>query len=170
MELGRNSARIIDYGLSKTKLGSAQVFIKLLVEQTGGSKEVTWYGVPFKKDGEVNEFMMAQLAYCGFDPSVNSIEDLSNGIDSGILISNENIDVYVRDETSPSGEIVRKINTLGPMGPMRIATEEAKALISGEQASKIKALASKFKPRKPGVAIKPADLQINGKESDDIPF
>ena len=168
MELGRNIARITDYGISKTKLGSVQVFVRLLVESTDGSKEVTWYGVPFKKDGEVNEFMMAQLAYCGFDPATNTIEDLSKGIDSGILITTENIDVYARDETSPSGEIVRKINTLGPMGPIRIDGEEAKTLISTEQAAKIKSLASKYKVRK---ATNPQPVVAKKEEENDaIPF
>lgn len=158
MELGKNSARIVDYGLTKTKMGSVQVFIKLLV---GGKEDATWFGMPMKKDGESNDFMLTQLAYCGFDFSSHELEELAKGVDSGLLITSEDIDVYVRDETSPTGELVRRINTLGAMGPIRMEAEEVKSLITDDQKSKLKAAASKFKARK--VVEKP-------KPSDDIPF
>ena len=158
MELGKNSARIVDYGLTKTKMGSAQIFIKLLVN---GRDDATWYGMPMKKDGEPNEFMLTQLAYCGFDLSQNSFEDLSRGPDSGLLVTSEDIEVYVREETDGKGDLVRRVNTLGAMGPIRLDAEEAKTLIPQESIDKLKALAGKFKPRK--VAKKELP-------SDDVPF
>lgn len=159
MELGKNSARIVDYGITKTKLGSAQVFVKLLV---AGVHDTTWYGVPFKKDGEVNEFMMTQLAYCGFDLSRQTIEDLAAGMESGILITDEDIDVYVRNETNGSGDLVPRVNTLGSVGPIRVDEQDLKVLISQEQSDKLKASASKFKARKKSAK--------KDNPSDDVPF
>jgi len=51
MELGKQLARIVDYGMTKTKKGGAQVFVQFQV----GGEISTWYGVPFKNDGEVND-------------------------------------------------------------------------------------------------------------------
>ena len=145
MELGKNLARIVDYGTTKTKGGAAQVFIKFSVS----GEESTWYGVPFKKDSdEVNDICMTQLCYCGFDPSVNKIEDLSFGIDSGLLATGEDIDVYVADQILPDGSQKRRINTIGEIGPARATATEVQQLISETKQQKLREAASKFKVRK----------------------
>lgn len=171
MELGKNSARIVDYGVTKTQKGSMQVFVKLLV---GGRDDATWYGMPLKNNGEVNDYMFTQLAYCGFDASAHSLEDLSGGIDSGLMITSEDIDVYVRKETDSKGDEVLRVSTLGTLGPIKIDAEEAKSLLSSEQTAKLKAAGGKFKPRKP--SGKPATISVDDvfkqkmTDSDIIPF
>jgi hypothetical protein len=158
MKVGKNLAEIVDYGITKTKLGSAQVFIRLSFED---NSESTWYGVAFKKDGETNDIMLQQLAYCGFDLSANKIEDLAAGMESGLLVTDERLDVYCRMEVAPNGENVLRISSLGSIGPSRVDGEQLKSLLTDEQSKKLKDAASKFKPR----AKKPAP-----KPSEDIPF
>lgn len=144
MKVGKNLGEIIDYGVTKTKLGSAQVFIRIAFED---GSESTWYGVAVKKDGEANEIMLAQLAHCGFDFSKNDVMDLFEGPSSGLLIMNEKIDVYCRNEMTQTGELALKISSLGAIGPNRVDVDEARSLLTSEQADKIRAIGSKFKPR-----------------------
>lgn len=159
MKLGKNIGRIVDYGVTKTKKGSFQVFVNLLVD---GRDSATWYGMPIKNNGEINVFCFTQLAYCGFNAETHSIEDLSRGTESGLLITSEDIEVYARMETDGKGDEILRVNSLGPLGPIKIDVNEAKSLLSAEQSAKLKAIGGKFKPRKPSKAPA-ADT-----ESDDI--
>lgn len=145
MELGKNLGRIVDYGTTKTKAGSLQVFIKFQI----GAEESTWYGVPYKKDSdEVNDMCLMQLTYCGFDPSKNELEELSGGLDSNILITDEDIDLVIADQITPNGDTARRIKSIGEFGPTRITAEESKTLVSEAKKQKLKEAASKFKVRK----------------------
>lgn len=145
MELGKNLGRIVDYGVTKTKSGSLQVFVKFSI----GNEESTWYGVPYKKDSdEVNDMCMMQLVYCGFDPSQAELERLGTGLESGLLITDEDIDLYIADEMMPNGDVKRRIKTIGELGPTRISADEAKSLVSDAKKQKLKESASKFKVRK----------------------
>lgn len=145
MELGKNLGRIVDYGTTLTKAGSLQVFIKFAV----GREESTWYGSPFLKDkDEPNDMCLMQLAQCGFDVSSNEPSELSAGIDSGLLITDEDIEVIVADETMPNGDLKRRIKTIGELGPTRITAQKAKELISDAKKAKLKEAASKYKVRK----------------------
>jgi hypothetical protein len=144
VKLGKNIGRIVEYGTTLTKLGSAQVFIRLRLED---GDETTWYGVPIKKDGDTNDIMLQQLAYCGFDPSSNQISDLSLGIESGVLVTDEDLDVYCTMQLNKVGEEELRINSIGSIGPVRADADAIKTALTQEQADKIKASANKFKVR-----------------------
>lgn len=155
MEVGRHVVRVVDYGISRTKAGGVTVFAEIVK----GSESMKWYGSPFKKDGELNDMCISQLVACGFDPENNEIKDLQKGVDSGLLITDEDLDCEVAMEMGPDGTDLLKVKWLGCSPVSRLSTEEAKELISDEKEKKLKASASKFKVRKrkpkenPGEAI-----------------
>lgn len=143
--MGKNLGRITDYGTTKAKSGSVQIFIKFQI----GGEESTWFGSPYKKESDdVNDMCLMQLAYCGFDPELHEIDALSQGLDSGILITDEDIDLVIADQTLPNGDIARRIKSIGEFGPVRITSEETKSLVSDTKKQKLKASAGKFKVRK----------------------
>lgn len=143
MDLGKNLSRINDYGITQTKGGSLQIFINFNV----AGESSTWYGMPYKKDGEVNDICLMQLATCGFDPAANTFEHLALGLASGILITDEDVDVYVADVVQPDGSLRRRINSIGEFGPKRVSASDTTALTTAEQKEKLKAAAGKFKVR-----------------------
>lgn len=144
MKLGKNIGRIIDYGTTLSKLGSAQVFIRLRLDD---GDETTWYGVAIKKDGTSNDIMLQQLAYCGFNPAVDTIADLAAGPDSGLLVTDEDLDIYCSMQLNKVGEDELRVSSIGPIGPNRAGADAIKSAITDEQAAAIKASASKFKVR-----------------------
>lgn len=161
MVIGKNRAIITDYGMTKTKLGSAQVFIKLLVND---EESHTWWGVLFKKDGTPNEFVLTQLAYCGYDVATQSVDLLALGPVSGALDTDAEIDVYAKMMTDPIGNLKLRIDTLGEIGPTRMDSNEVNALLDESQKNALAALGSKFKPRKKTIKPKPQD------PDEEIPF
>lgn len=163
MKLGKNIGKIVDYGTTISKMGSAQVFIRLRLED---GDETTWYGVAIKKDGGVNDIMFQQLAYCGFNPGVDAMEELASGPESGLLVMDEDLDIYCSMQLNKVGEDELRISSIGPIGPNRADAEAIKSAISAEQQSAIKASASKFKVRE----RKPKEVTTSKKPEDDIPF
>jgi hypothetical protein len=161
MVIGKNKAIITDYGMTKTKLGSAQVFVRLLVN---GEESQTWYGVFFKKDGTPNEFVLTQLAYCGYDFANHTTELLSMGPIGGCLDTTNEIDVYAKMMTTPTGDVRLRVDTLGEIGPSRLDTNEAAAMFDDSQKAALAAMASKFKPRK-----KPAPVSAANPD-EEMPF
>lgn len=154
MELGKNVGKITDYGISVTKQGTAQVFVNILLSS---GEATTWYGYPVKKDGEINEMFMKQICHAGFDPSKNTIQDLQFGALSDVLDCNSEIDFYARDEMNPNGDLVRRINAIGPMGPTRAAAEELQAILPKSLDEKLKASAHKYSVRARKSVESPSD-------------
>lgn len=154
MELGKNLGKITDYGVSITKTGAVQVFVNVLFNS---GEAATWYGYPIKKDGEINEMFMKQICHAGFDPSKNSLQELQFGALSDVLDCNAEIDFYVRDEMGPTGETVRRLNTIGPIGPTRASSDELSLLLPKSIDEKVKASAHKFTVRARNTAANPTD-------------
>jgi hypothetical protein len=142
MEVGKHLVRIKDYGLSQSKTGGLTIFID--VEKDGDSKR--WYGSPYKRDGEVNEMCIAQLAACGFDPSAG-FDKLGEGVEGGALITDEDIDCVVANELNGKGELEPRLKWIGINPTPRLSADEAKQIVTSEQQQKLMASASKFKPR-----------------------
>lgn len=164
MKLGKNIGRIVDYGTTLSKLGSAQVFIRLRLDD---GDETTWYGVAIKKDGEHNAIMLQQLAYCGFNPAVDKLSNLSKGPDSGLLIMDEDLDIYCTMQLNNRGEDELRIGSIGPIGPSRATSEEINLAISKEQEEKIRAAAGRFKVRE----RKPKQPQVTAPNpEEEMPF
>lgn len=142
MEVGKHLVRIKDYGISQSKAGGLTIFID--VEKDGDTKR--WYGSPYKRDGELNDMCVAQLAACGFDPS-KGFDRLGEGIEGGALITDEDIDCAVALEMNGKGEQEARIKWLGVNPTPRLSADEVKQLVTTEQQEKLKASAAKFKPR-----------------------
>lgn len=151
MEAGNHLVRIKDYGVSVSKSGSMNVFI----EVTKNGESMRWFGSPMKRDGTPNEMCLLQLAACGFDPSSDSIEDLNKGLDSGLLVIDEDVECQVGPETSPTGDIVLRMKWIGAAPRKTLSTEEVKALITDEQRAALKTVSGKFKVRKKSVKQNP---------------
>lgn len=144
MEVGKHLVRIKDYGISIAKSGGLTVFI----EVTKNGESMRWFGSPIKKDGNPNDMCLAQLTACGFDPSVNSIEDLNGGPESQILITDEDIECQIGPETSPIGDTLIRIKWIGAPPKKVLGQDEIRGLMTDEQRAALKASASKFKVRK----------------------
>lgn len=142
MEVGKHLVRIKDYGINQSKAGGMFVFIDIEKDDV----TLRWYGSPIKKDGTPNEMCLAQLVACGFDLE-KDISSLGEGIDSGLLVTDEDIDCVVANEMNGKGEMEAKVKWLGVNPTPRLSTDEVKALITDEQRDKLKALSSKFKTR-----------------------
>jgi hypothetical protein len=151
MILGLNKGRIVDYGVAKSKSGASQVFVHISI----GGEVVKHYMYPFKKDGEVNDYVMQQLVYAGFDPLTMTIDALAFGVESDMLITNEDLDIFAKEETNNMGQLQIRVSSLGAMVGNRLSYEETKALITPDQISKVKAFASKYTAR---VRVKKEDL------------
>ncbi len=144
MELGKHAARIIDYGLGKTKAGEVSVYIRFKI----GSEEPLWFGSPFKKDGNPNDMCLQQLAEAGFDFEARTINDLYHGLTSGCLITDEDINVMVADRVQGDGQTKRQIDFIGERGMPKISAEEAKALLDEQRLASLKGAGTKFRSRK----------------------
>ena len=160
MKLGKNIGRITDYGMTKTRAGKGQIFVRVALDD---GDEQTWYGMPFKNDGELNEICIQQLVYCGLDLERFSINDVNKGPSCGALDTDSPIDVYCANKTQGDGSLQMRINSLGPIGPMVLAEDEVDTLFTDEQRAKLKAAANKFKPKKRAAVKKEA-------EDEDVPF
>jgi len=151
MNLGKNYAQIVDHGLTKTRAGNIQVFIKLSIGDEG--EQQTWYGSPFKKDtGEINKMCIQQLCYVGFDPATMELEDLNK---DNLLDKSQLFEVYGVNQTQGDGSLAVRVGSLGPLGPERVTGEEISTIISASQKQSLKELSGKYKVSKPKVTAEP---------------
>jgi len=143
MILGLNKGRIVDYGVAKSKSGSSQVFVHINIS----GEVVKHYMYPFKKDGEVNDYVMQQLVYAGYDPATMVIDALAFGVESDMLITNEDLDIFAKEETNNIGQLQLRVASIGAVSGGRLSYAEVKDIITAEQINKVKALASKYTAR-----------------------
>lgn len=94
-------AKITNFKVGIAKTGSPYLAIDFDVEGFG----ISWFGMPMKKDGTINNLFQQQIAAAGFDFSRNSFSDLSKGYGNNIL--NEAGKVKIR--------AVNKMNGMGVM-------------------------------------------------------
>lgn len=153
MHLGKNYGQIVDHGLTKTKAGNIQIFIRFSLGDSG--EEQTWYGSPFKKDtGEINKFCIQQLCYVGFDPATMELEDLNK---DGTLDKSQLFDVYGQNQTQGDGSLMVRIGSLGPLGPERATAEEISTIVTSTQKQSLKELAGKYRASKPVMPVNKPD-------------
>ncbi len=142
MELGLQKARIIDYGMSKTKNDIPQIFIDFNV----GGEVSRWYGFPLKKTGEVNNVVMQQLATAGFDLR-RDLNCIGLGLHAQCFTIYKDIDVNVKEKTNNVGNLYRCVDSIGLVNfgsTQRMSVEELGALFTSEQLAMFKSFADKF--------------------------
>lgn len=112
---GYYEARIANYGIKKTKAGDPAPTIVFEVTVDGAKQRVFWQGS--FKDGQARDITMKALAVCGF-VNVRSFANLAEGINSGLLDMNKDLQITVEHETAQDGSgkrfaRVRWINEAG---------------------------------------------------------
>ena len=143
MDLGLQKALIVDYGMIRNKAGSIQIFIDFMLRDRN---EQRWYGFPLKMSGDLNEMVMAQLVYAGFDLN-RDLNCIALGLESGCFTTYKEIDIFVKDVTQTNGTTKRAIYSIGPKifgKTNRVSIEEAATLFTDEQLAMFKGAAFKF--------------------------
>lgn len=94
---GYYQAKILNYGITKTKAGDPSPAIIFEVTLVDGSKHrVPWKGS--LKDGPARNISLKALAVCGFS-NVGAFSYLANGLESGLLDTNKEVQITVEHET-----------------------------------------------------------------------
>lgn len=93
---GYYDAKILNYGIKKTKAGDPAPTIAFEVEVRGGKHKVFWQGS--LKDGPARDISLKALMVCGFT-NPNAFPYLANGIESGLLDLTKEVQVTVEHET-----------------------------------------------------------------------
>ena len=94
--IGVFQGTIKDYGVSETKGGNPQVFIKFGFEAEGAEKELTWYG---SFVGGAKDITLKTLIYCGLAPQMFSqLINFRNGVASNMLDLNKVLSLDVQEE------------------------------------------------------------------------
>lgn len=141
MEVGKHLAKIVDYGLSESKAGNASVFIKF---QVASGDTITWYGS--LKEGKASEITLNALLECGL--SSDDINGLSGGLDSNLLITDEDIDIEVRKEFDQNGVERLRVKYVGSAKEIeRISAEKARTLIPASVNMLLREMKKNKKPK-----------------------
>jgi len=105
--IGVFQGTIKDYGVSETKSGNPQVFVKFGFEHEGAAKELTWYG---SFVGGAKDITLKTLIYCGLAPQMFSqLVNLRNGVASNMLDLNKVLNLDVQEEPKQDGSGMRTV-------------------------------------------------------------
>jgi hypothetical protein len=105
--IGVFQGTIKDYGVSETKSGNPQVFVKFGFEHEGAAKELTWYG---SFVGGAKDITLKTLIYCGLSPQMFSqLVNLRNGVASNMLDLNKVLNLDVQEEPKQDGSGMRTV-------------------------------------------------------------
>lgn len=105
--IGVFQGTIKDYGVSETKSGNPQVFVKFGFEHEGAAKELTWYG---SFVGGAKDITLKTLIYCGLAPQMFSqLVNLRNGVASNMLDLNKVLSLDVQEEPKQDGSGMRTV-------------------------------------------------------------
>lgn len=131
-EPGKHTAKIADYGISKTSKGKPQAFI--VFESEG--KSITWYGGLDPKPAEEGkraplEFTIKTLLDCGLSTDV--VENMAAGTQSNALPVGKEMELVIEDNVW-EGQVqsrIKWVNIPGFVsGPPRVDHAEAGTLVN----------------------------------------
>ncbi len=108
---GRYVAKLLDYGIGVSKTGNAQALVMFKYKDNDGdSHDLTWFGSFHPNAAEFTCKSLVTLDFKGDDPSV-----LADGIKSGVLNANKEVELVVEWETYNGKENARikYINEVG---------------------------------------------------------
>lgn len=137
MKPGNYKAKIVDYAITETKAGLAQVSVRF---EFDGTSQMAWYGS--LKEGRAQEITIEALRECGFSGETN--EDFAKiglGPKGGALDTAREIDITLDNQIAPDGATALKITRVGGSGfrALDIETVKAKLPNLAESLFKIKA-------------------------------
>lgn len=105
--IGNFEAKIKDYGVSETKSGNPQVYVRFYFEYEGAQKELTWYG---SFVGGAKDITLKTLIYCGLKPQhYGQLTNLWNGVQSGMLDMEKVLVLDVQEEPKQDGSGMRTV-------------------------------------------------------------
>ena len=130
---GYYAAKILNYGLTKTKAGSPEPTIVFEVLEDGNPHRVFWRSS--LKDGPAREITLKALAICGFK-NLRGFAYLADGIQSGLLDMEKEVQITVEHETNTeNGKRYAKVRWINESGGNKfksaICVSEAAQLMSG---------------------------------------
>lgn len=131
---GQYIAKLVDYGITKTKEGKPQVIACFDFKDANGEQfQRLWFGSV--NAGKAREITMKSLKAMGLQGGEDRLASLAGGVDSGELSLSSKIQITVVDEVDQqTGEIrskIRWVNTIGgPAMANRISSAEAADILS----------------------------------------
>jgi hypothetical protein len=144
IEPGYYDARLVDYGLTKSKAGLPMAFLKFeFTDDHGGLQSLSYFGS--FKEGKAAEITCEALAVCGW--TTNNPADLAKGIESGVLKKGAVVSITVEmntweGKTSPR---IKYINPIGSGGVKNILNPQDAAQAFGGMDLRAVAQAAKNK-------------------------
>lgn len=104
---GKFKAMVLDYGVSESKSGNPQVYIKLNVEAEGSAKTLTWYG---SFTGGAKDITLKTLINAGLQPQhYGQLANLNKGVASSMLDITKVLEADVQEEPKQDGSGVRTV-------------------------------------------------------------
>lgn len=97
---GYYNAKIMNYGIKKTKAGDPAPTILFEVQSDGQANRVFWQGS--LKDGQAREICLKALAVCGFR-HIRCFSNFADGPASGLLDMDREVQVTVEHENAQDG-------------------------------------------------------------------
>jgi hypothetical protein len=155
LQPGTHKANLTDWGMTATKAGDPQIFLKFAVDD--GSPDLIDAFKYLSLKPAAKEFTYKALAACGFDGNDAGI---AQGPSSNCLDMTAPVDVVCKMEDDGKGGVVCRIafvNRQGEGGARRLTPEEVDAKVKFKFSEEMKNLGIEY-GRKPG------------KTAEEIPF
>jgi hypothetical protein len=118
---GEYTGKVTDYGISETKAGMPQVFIKFTFNENG--KSLTWFGG--LSSDKALDFSGKNLIRCGFRGTDLTV--LANGVAANALNTNKDLQLVVENETY-EGKTRTKIKFINEIGGVQSKLDVAGAV------------------------------------------
>lgn len=152
---GTYKAKLVDYGMSETSKGDAQIVLKFNVETEDGIVPMTKF--LSLKEGKAREFSYRAMSACGFDGS--PVESIAGGKGTGCFDMVNPVDVVCQMESDGKGGSVCRISFINKPGG-----GFGKQILPAEAANKV---SINFAAEMKGLGI---ELGQGTRNTDDIPF
>lgn len=141
---GTYEAKVVDYGVAKTKKGDPMVMVRFAVypSETSVSQNITWYGT--FSSPKAQEITSEALAICGM--KTKNFAELANGAGSGVLDEKKVVSLTIVQEEweGKTRTKVKYINQPGGSGFRdKMSKADAAQLFNGLNLAGVAAAAQK---------------------------
>lgn len=143
IKAGTYEAKVVDYGVTKTKKGDPMVMVRFTIyDAEGSAHNITWYGTFSSPKSQ--EISSEALAVCGM--KTKNFAELANGAGSGVLDQNKVVQLTVVNEEW-EGKTRTKVKYINPPGGGgfrdKMSKADAAQLFSGLNLAGVAATAQK---------------------------
>ena len=163
---GKYLAQVVDYSIKSTQKGDPEPIIRFkFIDKDGDAHQYNWRGT--LKEGKGREITLASLVTCGF--SGDDLSVLCDGVESGALNTEQQVNISVELEKGSDGKEYAKIAWINPLKASgfkgEMTRDEAKAKLASMNIGADLAAAKASTPRG---STKPAEPVAVNPEA--IPF